>query len=413
MPTHVAIIGAGLSGLTLALSLHQNGIPCTLYEARSAPLNIGGAIMLSPNALRILNSLGVYNRIKSEGYSFDTLYFRSPDDKPLDTFEFGSEERYGHSGLRVYRHVLIRELSAMVVDAGVPIHYHKKFTQVLEEHDTGVKWEFADGTVGTATCLVGADGIHSKVRSYLYPDLQPTFTHTMAVTAAVPTAQLKVPAGYGLPVTILNKTHGAFVIAPQQADGSEVLIGRQKHARQLDREGWDKLLNDKEWCIDFLRDGAADFPEVVQNAVSNIDAEMINLWPFYIVPKLESWASKSSRVVILGDAAHAIPPSAGQGINQGFEDVYTFALILGRLDRQDDWSGDGERVLARALRVWQAGRQERIDRVLVLNAEIDRRRGPKRPGQQKEEEEETKAFELTWLYKVDFKEMVDGWLANA
>ncbi|KAL2860109.1 hypothetical protein BJX68DRAFT_224310 [Aspergillus pseudodeflectus] len=401
----IAIIGAGLSGLTLALSLHAQGIPCTIYESRSAPLNIGGALMLSPNALRILDALGVYPRIRSEAYEFDTLYFRSPEDKPLDTFEFGSEAKYGYPGVRVYRHVLIRELSAMVSESGVEVSYGKKFVRVVEDTAQGVTWEFEDGTRGSATCLVGADGIHSKVRSYLYPDLQPTFTHTMAVTAAVPTSQLKVPDGYGLPVTILNKTHGAFVIAPQQPSGSEVLIGRQKRAAQLDRAGWDALLNNKEWCIDFLRDGASDFPEIVQNAVRHIETEKINLWPFYVVPKLETWASSSARVVILGDAAHAIPPSAGQGINQGFEDVFTFAAVLKRCE-------GGEGALKKALAVWQAGRQERIDKVLELNAEIDRRRGPRAPGLE-EQEETSRAFELGWLYKVDFEQMVDGWLAKA
>ncbi|KAL3461723.1 FAD/NAD(P)-binding domain-containing protein [Aspergillus heterothallicus] len=403
---HIAIIGAGLSGLTLALALAQHSIPCTLYEARSAPLNIGGAIMLSPNALRILDALGVFARIRSEAFEFNTLHFRSPDDNPLDTFEFGSVARYGYPGLRVYRHVLIRELSALVAEAGVEIVYDKKFTRVVEEDEAGVRFEFADGEGAVASCLVGADGIHSRVRAYLYPDLEPTFTHTMAVTAAVPTSQLQVPRGYGLPVTILNRTHGAFVIAPQQADGSEVLIGRQKRAAQLDREGWDALIGDKEWCVGFLREGVEDFPEIVRNAVSHISPEKINLWPFYVVPKLGSWASERAKVVILGDAAHAIPPSAAQGINQGFEDVFTFALILARLGNR----GNGGEELSRALRVWQAGRQERVDKVLALNKEIDRRRGPKVPG---EKEEEVKPFELEWLYKVDFEEMVDGWLASA
>jgi 2-polyprenyl-6-methoxyphenol hydroxylase-like FAD-dependent oxidoreductase len=356
--------------------------------------------MLSPNALRILDALGVYQRILPEGYQFDNLYFRSPNNQVMDIFEFGGALKYGYSGLRIYRHVLIRELSAMIAEAGVPIHYHKKFQRIVVETESSVTWEFEDGSIETATCLLGADGIHSKVRKYLYPDLEPTFVNTMAVTAAIPTSQLQVPESYGLPVTILNKTHGAFVIAPQQHDGSEVLIGRQKRAPQLDKEGWNALLNDKEWCIDFLRDGATDFPEIVQNAVSNISTDKINLWPFYIVPKLDTWSSENSRVIILGDAAHAIPPSAGQGINQGFEDVYTLALILQRCEGS---------FLQRALKIWQAGRQERVDKVLVLNGEIDKRRAPKVAG---EEEIESKPFELEWLYKPEFGAMVDEWLSR-
>ncbi|OQE19263.1 hypothetical protein PENFLA_c019G01679 [Penicillium flavigenum] len=396
---NIAIIGAGLSGLTLALALHQQSIRCTIYEARSAPLNIGGAIMLSPNALRILDQLGVYERIRYEGYDFDKLYFRSAANQPLDEYEFGSEEKYSYRGMRIYRHVLIRELSAMVAEATIPIHYDKKFVRIVSETETDVTWEFDDGTTTAATCLVGADGIRSKVRKYLYPELEPKFTNAMGVTAAVPTKQLHVPEGYDLPVTIMNRQHGAFVIAPQQQDGSEVLIGRQKRALELDREGWNQLMNDKEWCIDFLRQGASDFPEIVQRAVSDISPESINLWPFYGVPKLDKWSSAHGRVVILGDAAHAIPPSAGQGINQAFEDVYTYALIVAKCDKD---------FIDKALKIWQQGRQERVDKVLALNAQIDKRRMPKPGGQ--EDVENDKSFELEWLYKPDFNEMVDEWL---
>ncbi|KAI2968812.1 hypothetical protein CBS147323_4208 [Aspergillus niger] len=383
MSTHVAIIGTGLSGLALALSLHQQSIPCTLYEARSAPLNIGGAIMLSPNALRILDTLGVYSRIRSEAYDFDHLYFRSPADTPLDTYEFGSAAKYGYSGMRIYRHVLIRELSAMVAEAGVPIHYHKKFSRVITETESSITWEFEDGTTETATCLVGADGIHSKVRKYLYPELEPKF---------------------------MNGRHG------RRTDGSTRRSGGVQHARddheqdarrkrsaQLDREGWNKLMNDKDWCVDFLREGADEFPEIVQRAVSDISAEKINLWPFYMVPKLEKWSSEHSRVVILGDAAHAIPPSAGQGINQAFEDVYTYALILAKCEKAG---------LQRALKIWQQGRQERVDKVLALNARIDKRRMPKPAGGEEKEAEDEKPFELGWLYKPDFGAMVEEWLAR-
>ncbi|PLB42125.1 FAD-dependent oxidoreductase [Aspergillus candidus] len=402
---NIAIIGAGLSGLTLALALHQHSIPCTIYEARSAPLNIGGAIMLSPNALRILDHLGVYDRIRAEGYAFDKLYFRSPADQPLDEYAFGGEAEYGYRGMRIYRHVLIRELSAMVGEAGIPVHYHRKFVRVVSETDAHVTWEFEDGTTASAACLVGADGIHSRVRKYLYPELEPKFTNAMGVTAAVPTAQLQVSAagGYDLPVTIMNKQHGAFVIAPQQRDGSEVLIGRQKRAPELDQEGWKRLMGDKEWCVDFLRQGAADFPEVVQRAVSEISPDTINLWPFYVVPKLDSWSSARGRVVILGDAAHAIPPSAGQGINQAFEDVYTYALIVAKCDRD---------FVEQALKIWQRGRQERVDKVLALNAQIDKRRMP-RPAGQEDAEGDDKPFELGWLYKPDFDEMVNEWLRTS
>jgi 2-polyprenyl-6-methoxyphenol hydroxylase-like FAD-dependent oxidoreductase len=214
------------------------------------------------NALCILDRLGVYSRIQDKAFHFDLLCFRSPDDQPLDSYEFGSPAKYGYSGLRIYHSILIDELLALVQTHRIPIHYHKKFSRVVSESSAGVTWRFGDGTSQSASLLAGADGIHSRVRGYIHPDIQPVFTNAVGVTAAVPTSHLIIPPQYSLPVTIMNPTHGAFVIAPQQPDGSEVLIGKQKRAADLDRDGWAALLNDKKWCIEFLRDGAEDSPRL-------------------------------------------------------------------------------------------------------------------------------------------------------
>ncbi|KAJ5671253.1 hypothetical protein N7507_000380 [Penicillium longicatenatum] len=396
---NIAIIGAGLSGLALALSLQKQGIPCIIYESRSASLDIGGAIMLSPNALRILDAIGIYKTIKPLGYSFKTLHFYTGT--PLDTYDFGDSDKYDYDALRIYRYELIDALVKAVQERGINIEYGKRFTHILSETDAEVTWAFEDATTGTASCLVGADGIHSRVRKYLYPELEPKFTNSIGVTAAVPTSQLQLD-GYELPLTIMNPKHGAFIIAPQLHDGSEVLIGKQKRATELDRQGWNELLDNKQWCVNFLREGVEDFPMVVQSAVEKIPLDKINLWPFYVVPKLDTWASDKCRVVILGDAAHAIPPTAGQGINQAFEDVFTYALVLARCSGGDLKSG---------LKRWQVGRQARVDRVLELNRQIDARRLPKDAGSGVEDLD-SQPFELEWLYSPSFEDMVEGWLEN-
>ena len=76
-PKHAAIIGAGLSDLSLALALHKVNVPSTIYEVRSADFVQGGAIMLSLNALRVLDRLGVYEPIRNKGYHFNTLTFKT------------------------------------------------------------------------------------------------------------------------------------------------------------------------------------------------------------------------------------------------------------------------------------------------------------------------------------------------
>lgn len=397
----IAIIGAGLSGLSLALAFHDQHIPSVLYETQAAPLDIGGAIMLSPNALRILDRIGVLELLEPRGYKFEQSYFRSQDDTVVGEFEFGSAEKYGYSGFRVYRHELINVLLDLIKQRGIRIEYGKKFDHVISETDEGVAWQFTDGSEGKAPLLVGADGIHSRVREYLHPGLRSKFTNMIGITAAVPREQLQVGEDYLLPSTIMNPKLGAFVIAPQQADGSEVLIGRQYRFTdpEPDREGWRKMAANKQWAIDFLRLGHEDFPPIVEHATSAISTDKINMWPFYVIPKLDTWSSeKHAGVIILGDAAHAIPPTAGQGVNQAFEDIYVLAGMLGKSGWKPQTSEADK--LKSALKKWQSVRQARVDHVLQLNEQINERRLPSNKSV------EFKPFDLDWLYAADFDKMI-------
>lgn len=402
--TEVSIIGAGLAGLTLALALHQNNIPATVYESRGAPLNIGGAVMLSPNALKILDALGLYDIVKSQGYNFDSLHFRDVQGNLVETYEFGGEDKYGYRGLRIYRYVLIDELVAVLKKRGVPVKYGVKFSHVVKDTHDGVTFAFTDGTEVTTSLLVGADGIHSTVRKHLYPDLETKFIGMSGITAAVPTAQLQLPADYHLPATIVTPK-GAFVVAPQAVDGSEVLIGKQMRVVPPENQpGWERdFVADKQSAIDFLQGDNDHFPDFVRNAVSAIDPAKVNKWPFFVVPKLERWTSQTHRVLILADAAHAIPPSAGQGINQAFEDVYMLALLLANGDKISD--------MGAAIQFWQTYRQDRVDRILVLNTQIDQRRMPTTDKQVGEGSGVVREeFDLGWLYVPDFKKDVEDWV---
>ncbi|KIW38011.1 uncharacterized protein PV06_09987 [Exophiala oligosperma] len=407
MSEEVAIIGAGLAGLTLALALHQQGIKSTIYESRPAPLNIGGAVMLSPNALKVLDALDLYQAVRAKGFNFEELEMQKVDGELIEMYEFGSEEKYGFPGNRIYRFELIDIILGKIKELGIPTRFGTKYTRVLEETNDHVVWESADGNKHTASCLVGADGIHSTVRKYLYPDLVPRFTNMAGITAAVPTAPVKhLGKPITKPVTIISEQKGAFVIAPQRVDGSEALIGKQRRVEEMSREGWDRYIADKESLIKFMQEDAGAFGEVAMSSTKHIDPNKMNVWPFYVIPQLDKWASEGRRVVILGDSAHAIPPSAGQGINQAFEDVYMFALLLaasaaGRVDFQA------------ALTFWQDYRQGRVNKVLDVNKQIDLRRLPK--DQLKGVSAEGVAqqdFDLTWLYAPDFKADVEDWVKS-
>ena len=409
LPSHVAIIGAGLSGLSLALALHQVGIRSTVWEARPDNFVQGGAIMLSPNALRVLDAIGVYERIRNKGFHFETLTFKNEHNETTDVYYFGHEQLYGYKAFRVYRQILIDELKIMLDERGVEVKYETRFTHVVAETAENVSFAFADGSVAAASLLIGADGIHSTLRKTLHSTVEPKYLGFVGVTSAIPTARLRFPSNeseYPLPVAITAKP-GAFVIAPQDVDGSEVLIGTQGAFPEQDRAGWGNLQADKEKVVRMFSQNMESWPELVRSGIENINKDRINTWPYYAVPRLEQWASPSGKIILLGDAAHAVPPTTGQGVNQAFEDTWMLALLLKNL---------GEGVgLKESLKFWQSWRQERVDRIVDLTLAMNNKRLPLTEQQKLPKGavwsgrvEDTD--QMGWLYEPDLEDVVAKWV---
>jgi 2-polyprenyl-6-methoxyphenol hydroxylase-like FAD-dependent oxidoreductase len=405
----VAIIGAGLSGLTLAISLHRQGISCEIYELRDPLVSTAGALMLSPNALRILDTLGLYDRLKTQGFNFETVDYKNHDQVTTDVYYLGQEKLYGYKAIRIYRQTLLTELRAEVKILKIPITYGVKFSHIVQENKSGVSFAFTNGTIASANLLVGADGIHSTVRKYLHPDIVPKYSGMVAITCALERNKLEYPphipaAVYPMPVAIYSKP-GAFVMAPQNIRGSELLAGTQRAWPEQDRAGWDALLADREGLLELFKEGYSDWPTIVQSALDNVNMDTLSIWPYYVVPKLDSWSSANGRVIILGDAAHAIPPTAGQGASQGFEDAFTLAAVLAR-------SGSS------ALTVWKEMRQQRVDRVIELTLQLNNARLPqaereKLAAEGKSVWQSGDQGELGWLYNANIEEDVLTFVGDA
>ena len=410
----IAIIGAGLGGLTLAMALKRYGMQPKIYELRTPDYDFGGAIMLSPNALRVLDTIGAYERIRNQAFPFETMAFKTDFDfKDTGIYYFGSEEMYGYKAIRIYRKVLLAELRKMVEEEGIPLKYGKKYTQVVFEDDSGVRFAFSDDTEDTAEILIGADGIHSKVRQYIAPDIEPTYSGFLGVTFAFPASKIRFPAGhtdFPLPVSIMGK-HGMFALAPQNADGKEIFAGRQFHYAQQTRSSWDALLKEKSELIEMHRADMKDWSDLVQSAIEQLsgpDGHSLSIWAFHTVPKLERWYSPKGRVIIMGDAAHAIPPTAGQGANQAFEDSLSLAFLLK--------SGSPDIGLTSGPKAWQEYRQARVDRVIHLSnqmnnlrlSEEEKKSLPKETIWHDDSMEMGKGAALAWLYLVDIEKDMAG-----
>lgn len=98
-----------------------------------------------------------------------------------------------------------------------------------------------------------------------------------------------------------------------------------------------------------------------------IRRENLHLWPYYRLPQLHSWASPIGRVITIGDAAHTVPPTTGQGVSQALEDAYTLAgVIFANFSCRTSWNED--------VIVWQHNREDRVRKAVAFAEKVDRTR---------------------------------------
>ena len=138
--------------------------------------------------------------------------------------------------------------------------------------------------------------------------------------------------------------------------------------------------------------------------------DRMGFWAFYGIPPLASWLSESKRIILVGDAAHAIPPTVAQGANQAFEDVRSLATLLSKLSEKVP--------LDKAAARWQSYRQARIDKVLDLTKQMTVKRLPEAerakmpPGVVWSDQARTRGDggELGWLYEPDLAQEAEKWV---
>jgi 2-polyprenyl-6-methoxyphenol hydroxylase-like FAD-dependent oxidoreductase len=403
----VAIIGAGLSGLGTAIALHNHGIKSIIYEQAPAGERFAGSLMLSPNSLRILDHYGIYSRLAPQGFNFEYVDFQTNDGVSTDHQYLGSKEHFGYDALRVERNALLRELKTLVEQKGIKIRYSKKFVEIVNETDSDVTFKFADGEEVTSNLVVAADGIYSKVRRCLFPETKLKYTGILAVAGAVKKKHLKIPANEPAngPIIQISK-NGAFAMAPQLPGGAEWFAGAQKPYPEQDRAGWERLAVDLKFQHEFLEEGIEGRSELVQSAIRNMIEEKMVIWPQHVLPKLPSWRSQKSKIVIIGDAAHAMPPTSGQGANQAFEDGYALAMLLAKKPRpvsEED-----------ALAFWQEIREDRVRKLLDLTVKLNNMRtgADEQKKLRKDQlwESGGDGENLRWLYVPELDEKIDAWI---
>lgn len=404
---NIAIIGAGPAGLSLAVFLKQHGIGSIVYDSRSANgLPFSGPLSLTPNGLRAADAFGLFERVKSHGSPCRHITTMSNEHKMLKQREIGNADKYGYDALRIYRQAVVDILTDMVDEAGIRIVYEKKFSHVISETDANVTIMFADGEQRTHDLVVGADGIYSTVRRYLFPDVKNSYAGMLAVAALAPTSAVKVPyPEYPLPVGIQGP-HGHIILEPLSAHDSVCSIATGYPLPELDRKGWEELEKDRPRLLEILKHQYDKWNPMVQGALDAVQPETLFMWPLYSVPKLGTWKSVKNRVVILGDAAHGLPPTGAFGANLAFEDVYSLGLVMA-------YANDGQAEWSSCLEWWQEYRQGRVETVKQLMKAMTRQRQQgKRDQDTGQITEQEAGADDSWVFNLDIEKDVRQWIKS-
>ncbi|RVX73095.1 hypothetical protein B0A52_02221 [Exophiala mesophila] len=359
------IIGSGLAGPFLALALEQQGISCKIFELRDQSAFEGGFVALAPNALRALSRVGVYDRISAQGWNYEEFQFLSSRNlSRIGTVLNGSQDKYGYKALRISRGIVRQTLLEVLHEREIDIEYNSKCVSIQETPSSKVVATFADGRSEEADFLIGCDGIHSRVRNYLDPTIVPTFSGQMGVGGSLARSKL-ASAGKDvhMPCMIFGKLN-SFAFMPCDYNGDRVGCFATLESQDRSREEWAALQEDKAALLQSMRSyhNKEKWPQLVHEATQNVEESTLSLWPFFKVPELQSWTSQSGRVLVIGDAAHAMPPTGGQGAAMAFEDAITLADVLGQINTKESSH------LKSLLGNWQATRQSRVKKVLAFTS---------------------------------------------
>ena len=342
----VIIVGAGIGGCAAALALRRAGCRVDVYEQALEKTEVGAGIQISPNASRLLQRYGLGTELESVAVRPVAVEARRwQDGKILAREDLGESiaAAYGAPYYHIHRADLLRILSAPIMNDA--LHLAKRCVRIIENGHT-VRAEFQDGTYAEADILVGADGIHSVVREYLFGKELPRFSGNVAYRGLVPAERV---AGFGIEFKSTNwmGPRGHFV-------HYYVSSGRYLNFVAVTEQS--------NWTHESWTD-RADLAEVhayyegwhpqIHAILDGVQATF--KWALFDREPLNAWSK--GRVTLLGDACHPMLPYMAQGAAQAIEDGAALAACLQR--------GRPEKV-ADLLREYEAIRQPRTAAIQAL-----------------------------------------------
>jgi 2-polyprenyl-6-methoxyphenol hydroxylase-like FAD-dependent oxidoreductase len=331
----VIVVGGGISGLTMAMSLHQIGVPVRVYEAVREVTPLGVGINVQPNAVRELTELGLGEDLAGLGIATEALRFFNKFGQPVWSEPRGRAAGFSWPQYSLHRgrlQVMLAEATRARIGAD-NLRTGHVFQKFVARGDKVVA-TFVDrsGEViaeDEADILVGADGIHSAVRRQFYPNEgEPHYNGQILWRAAVETE----PFLGGATMIIAGHFHRrivAYPVAPGAQPGKLLtnwIAQMTVETKAPPREDWNRKV-EKDRFIDAFNDWRfdwLDFPKLVDATDEIFEFPLVDRHP------VERWSF--GRVTLIGDAAHPMQPTGSQAGSQAIVDarMLTAALLAER-----------------------------------------------------------------------------------
>jgi len=364
LETRIAVVGGGLGGLTVAGLLQRQGYAVTVYEQAETFSRIGAGIILSANPVKVLQRLGLEAGLVARGIKPDAYVSRHWETGETTyeiEFDAASERRYGAPYLNVHRadlHDLLQE----PLRPGSLLFGHR--LAGVEAHGDALRLRFDNGATAEADIVIGADGIDSRVREALFGPEAPRYTGRIAPRAVFPSAQMD-----GLAIRDCTKWWGPdrhILTYYMTKRRDEVYVMGATPAPDWDVE---------QGAVQGTRD---DFLETFGHFHSDLvrvieKASNVSIWPICDRPRNDRWSD--GRIVLLGDACHAMRPYMAAGGAMAIEDAAILSRCIGTFDDPGT-----------AFAVYEATRIPRVGDVQRISIENSWMHGP---------------TEVDWFFRYD------------
>lgn len=342
----IAIVGAGMGGLTAALALLQRGFDVTVYEQADELREVGAGLQISANGTRVFAALGILDQVLAQSFCPVGKEIRLwSTGQTWKLFDLGpqSVERYGAPYITIHRNDLHRVLAAAVRALKPDVIQLGSRCVDVEQWSAGVMLSFAGKSSQRHELVIGADGVHSIIRQKLFGEMQASFTGIVAWRGVIPMDKLPPHLVRDVGVNWIGP--GGHIVNYPIRRGELMNFSSVVENQDWKTESWSSP-STVEACL-------ADYPgwhEDVQDYIRAIPQPF--RWALLSRKPLENWTQ--GRVTLLGDAAHPMLPFLASGAAMAIEDGFVLARAL------ETYGQDH----ARALNAYQGARIERTTRVV-------------------------------------------------